>query len=58
MGSLFSVPNPPIIDAHECSAENNSVTVVWRPTDDGCALDGYVLEMDGGREHGCFKVRD
>ena len=45
-----------MIDASECSAENNSVTVVWRPRPDGSAVDGYALEIDTGRDDGVFKV--
>ncbi|KAJ1370976.1 hypothetical protein KIN20_032830 [Parelaphostrongylus tenuis] len=51
----LKVPSPPLIDAAECSAENNSVTVVWRPRQDGCAIDGYSLEIDTGREDGKYK---
>ncbi|VDM51914.1 unnamed protein product [Angiostrongylus costaricensis] len=51
----LKVPSPPFIDTAECSAENNSVTVVWRPRQDGCAVDGYSLEIDTGREDGKYK---
>lgn len=51
----LKAPSPPFIDAAECSAENNSVTVVWRPRQDGCAIDGYSLEIDTGTEDGKYK---
>ena len=53
---FYSVPSSPMFDPAECSAENNSVTVVWRPRNDGSAIDGYVLEIDTGRDDGVYKV--
>uniref|UniRef100_A0A1I8AM41 E3 ubiquitin-protein ligase TRIM9 n=1 Tax=Steinernema glaseri TaxID=37863 RepID=A0A1I8AM41_9BILA len=54
-GDSSRVPSPPNFDTAGCSAENNSVTVVWRTMNDGCAVDGYILEIDSGREDGVFK---
>ncbi|CAJ0582232.1 unnamed protein product, partial [Mesorhabditis spiculigera] len=55
-GDSSRVPSQPCFDAAECSAENNSVTLVWRPRLDGSAIDGYTLEIDTGRDDGIFKT--
>lgn len=39
----------------DCSAENNSVTVAWRPPPHS-HVEGYVLELDDGNG-GDFRVR-
>ncbi|TKR60484.1 hypothetical protein L596_027725 [Steinernema carpocapsae] len=54
-GDSSRVPSPPVFETSECSAENNSVTVVWRSPHDGCAVDGYILEIDTGRDDSVFK---
>uniref|UniRef100_A0A915DML2 E3 ubiquitin-protein ligase TRIM9 n=1 Tax=Ditylenchus dipsaci TaxID=166011 RepID=A0A915DML2_9BILA len=54
-------PPVPAFDPSECSAENNSVVVVWHcnhtpgPTGGGLAVEGYTLEIDSGRDDGVFK---
>uniref|UniRef100_A0AC35FS44 Uncharacterized protein n=1 Tax=Panagrolaimus sp. PS1159 TaxID=55785 RepID=A0AC35FS44_9BILA len=51
----LKVPLPPQFDATECLAENNSVTVVWHSSPNGASIDGYILEIDSGRDDGNFK---
>ena len=47
-----AAPGAPLLIPEECSAENNSVTVAWRPPA-GCGqrgpvIEGYLLELDDG----------
>lgn len=49
-------PSPPEFDANACSAENNSVSLEWHCPNDGAAVDGYILEIDSGRDDALFKV--
>uniref|UniRef100_A0A914Z309 Fibronectin type-III domain-containing protein n=1 Tax=Panagrolaimus superbus TaxID=310955 RepID=A0A914Z309_9BILA len=51
----LKVPMAPQFDATECLAENNSVTVVWHSPSNGASIDGYILEIDSGRDDGNFK---
>uniref|UniRef100_A0AC35UI54 B30.2/SPRY domain-containing protein n=1 Tax=Rhabditophanes sp. KR3021 TaxID=114890 RepID=A0AC35UI54_9BILA len=39
------VPNTPEFYPNECSAENNSVTIVWGLKDDSIGINGYILEI-------------
>uniref|UniRef100_A0A0N5C8S7 E3 ubiquitin-protein ligase TRIM9 n=1 Tax=Strongyloides papillosus TaxID=174720 RepID=A0A0N5C8S7_STREA len=39
------VPNQPEFIPNECSAENNSVSIVWGLKDQSISIDGYILEI-------------
>lgn len=52
----ISVPPTPNIIHGECSAVNNSVTVVWSAPNQSLS-EGYVLELDDG-SGGEFRVSD
>ncbi|KAI6239184.1 Zinc finger and Fibronectin and SPla RYanodine receptor SPRY domain containing protein [Aphelenchoides fujianensis] len=51
----LKAPPKPFFVASECSAENNSVVLAWGIHSNGTAVDGYVLELDSGRDDGRFK---
>ncbi|XP_001988736.2 E3 ubiquitin-protein ligase TRIM9 isoform X3 [Drosophila grimshawi] len=44
----MKAPSTPSILPSDCSAENNSVTVAWKPPNNHCFVEGYVLELDDG----------
>ncbi|KAI1719285.1 SPRY domain-containing protein [Ditylenchus destructor] len=51
-------PPRPCFEPSACSAENNSVVVVWncpQVSPSTIPIDGYSLEIDSGRDHGMFK---
>ena len=50
----LAVPGAPRVLPDECSAENNTVTLAWRPQR-GATIDGFVLELDDG-SGGAFRV--
>lgn len=35
--------------------ENNSVVLTWNCPNNGVTIDGYILELDTGRDDGKFK---
>uniref|UniRef100_A0A913HJN2 E3 ubiquitin-protein ligase TRIM9 n=1 Tax=Strongyloides stercoralis TaxID=6248 RepID=A0A913HJN2_STRER len=43
--SSRQVPNQPEFIPNECSAENNSFTIVWGLKDQSISIDGYILEI-------------
>ena len=53
---IVAVPGAPRVLPDDCSAENNSVTLAWRPHSTG-NVDGFVLELDDGNG-GAFRVRE
>lgn len=52
-------PGAPLLVPKECSAENNSVTIAWKPPlgcgQRGPSIEGYLLELDDGCD-GEFRV--
>lgn len=51
----FLAPGPPSFLPERCSAENNTVTLVWSPYTDSL-IDAYILEIDDGAGAGNFRV--
>ncbi|KAI1720865.1 SPRY domain-containing protein [Ditylenchus destructor] len=54
----LKAPPRPCFEPSACSAENNSVVVVWncpQVSPSTIPVDGYSLEIDSGRDHGIFK---
>lgn len=49
-----TAPLAPVITPEDCLAENNSVTVSWKPPNKSF-VEGYVLELDDGNG-GEFRV--
>lgn len=53
--SSFSAPCRPFFVASDCLAENNSVVLAWNCPNNGTTIDGYILELDSGRDDGKFR---
>ncbi|CAD5224588.1 unnamed protein product [Bursaphelenchus okinawaensis] len=51
----LQAPPRPYFLANECSAENNSVVLTWDCPQNGQSVDGFVLELDSGKDDGRFK---
>ncbi|ESO94244.1 hypothetical protein LOTGIDRAFT_215734 [Lottia gigantea] len=51
----MKAPGEPYILPEECSAENNSVTIVWQPFCNTTVVEAYTLELDDGNG-GDFRV--
>ncbi|KRY16692.1 Tripartite motif-containing protein 67 [Trichinella patagoniensis] len=50
----LKIPECPTIITEACSAQNNSVTIVWKAPLNSY-IEGYILEIDGGHGDGNFK---
>ncbi|CAD5231849.1 unnamed protein product [Bursaphelenchus xylophilus] len=54
-GDNERAPPRPFFLANECSAENNSVVLTWDCPRNGQSVDGFILELDSGKDDGRFK---
>ncbi|KAI6189697.1 hypothetical protein M3Y97_00036800 [Aphelenchoides bicaudatus] len=48
----LKAPCRPFFVASDCLAENNSVVLAWSCLNNGTAIDGFILELDSGRDDG------
>lgn len=48
-------PPRPYFLPSDCVVENNSVVLAWNCPNNGTTIDGYILELDTGRDDGKFK---
>lgn len=52
---MLLAPPRPYFLATECSPENNSVVLTWDCNRNYQSVEGFVLELDSGKDDGRFK---